>query len=102
MKIEEKKFKIKKKNLIMKSQIFIVYVNMGEKSDPTKSFQNIQASLGSLWPIMNYYFFLIFHLAFPRRLRPEVWPLLRRPLRNNTSENRLNKVKILPNPNFDP
>jgi len=86
----------------MKSQIFIVYVNMGEKSDPTKSFQNIQASLGSLWPIMNYFFFLIFHLAFPRRLRPEVWPLLRRPLRNNTFENRLNEVKILPNPNFDP
>jgi len=84
----------------MKSQIFIVYVNMGEKSDPTKSFQNIQASLRSLWPIMI--FFLIFHLVFPRSLRPEVWLLLKSPFRNNTSENRLNEVKILPNPNFDP
>jgi hypothetical protein len=47
----------------MKNQIFIVYVNMGEKSDPTKSFQNIQASLRSLWPIMIFFFNFSFSLS---------------------------------------
>jgi hypothetical protein len=89
MKNEEKKLKIKKKPNNEKPNLYKVTL---------RSLSKISKHL-----LGHYeFFFLIFHLAFPRRLRPEVWPLLRRPLRNNTSENRLNEVKILPNPNFDP